>query len=40
MRIRWYGRSAFLLTGERTVMIDPFGPLGEQAAALVTPPSA
>ena len=33
MRIRWYGQSAFLLTGERTVMIDPFGPLGEQAAA-------
>ena len=33
MRIRWYGQSAFLLSGEKTVMIDPFGPLGEQAAA-------
>ncbi len=26
MRIRWYGQSAFLLTGERhRVFIDPFG---------------
>ncbi len=25
MRIRWYGQSAFLLRGERTVFIDPFG---------------
>ncbi|HEY6835794.1 MAG TPA: MBL fold metallo-hydrolase [Gaiellaceae bacterium] len=25
MRIRWFGQSAFLLTGERSVMIDPFG---------------
>ncbi|MFL5962174.1 MAG: MBL fold metallo-hydrolase [Gaiellaceae bacterium] len=25
MRIRWYGRSAFLIQGERTVFIDPFG---------------
>ena len=33
MHIRWYGQSAFLLSGEKTVMIDPFGPLGEQAAA-------
>ena len=33
MRIRWYGQSAFLLTGEKTVMVDPFGPLGEQAKA-------
>ena len=24
MRVRWYGQSAFLLNGERTVMIDPF----------------
>jgi L-ascorbate metabolism protein UlaG (beta-lactamase superfamily) len=33
VHIRWYGQSAFLLSGEKTVMIDPFGPLGEQAAA-------
>jgi L-ascorbate metabolism protein UlaG (beta-lactamase superfamily) len=33
VRIRWCGQSAFLLSGEKTVMIDPFGPLGEQAAA-------
>ena len=25
MRIRWYGQSAFLLEGERSVFIDPFG---------------
>jgi L-ascorbate metabolism protein UlaG (beta-lactamase superfamily) len=25
MRIRWYGQSAFLISGERTVFIDPFG---------------
>jgi L-ascorbate metabolism protein UlaG (beta-lactamase superfamily) len=25
MRIRWFGQSAFLLTGEQTVLIDPFG---------------
>jgi L-ascorbate metabolism protein UlaG (beta-lactamase superfamily) len=25
MRIRWYGQSAFLMSGERTVFIDPFG---------------
>jgi L-ascorbate metabolism protein UlaG (beta-lactamase superfamily) len=25
MRIRWFGQSAFLLSGERRVMIDPFG---------------
>jgi L-ascorbate metabolism protein UlaG (beta-lactamase superfamily) len=33
MRIRWYGQSAFLLTGEQTVLIDPFGDIGEQAKA-------
>jgi L-ascorbate metabolism protein UlaG (beta-lactamase superfamily) len=33
MRIRWYGQSAFLLSGEKTVLIDPFGQLGEQAKA-------
>jgi L-ascorbate metabolism protein UlaG (beta-lactamase superfamily) len=27
MNIRWYGQSAFLLRGERTVFIDPFGPV-------------
>jgi len=25
MRIRWYGQSAFLLAGQRSVFIDPFG---------------
>lgn len=25
MRIRWFGQSAFLLSGEKTVAIDPFG---------------
>ena len=25
MRIRWYGQSSFLLTGEHRVFIDPFG---------------
>jgi L-ascorbate metabolism protein UlaG (beta-lactamase superfamily) len=25
MRIRWYGQSAFLLDGEKSVFIDPFG---------------
>jgi L-ascorbate metabolism protein UlaG (beta-lactamase superfamily) len=25
MHIRWYGQSAFLITGERTVFVDPFG---------------
>jgi L-ascorbate metabolism protein UlaG (beta-lactamase superfamily) len=33
MRIRWFGQSAFLLTGERSVLIDPFGPIGERMAA-------
>jgi L-ascorbate metabolism protein UlaG (beta-lactamase superfamily) len=28
MRIRWYGQSAFLLTGEKRVFIDPFGEMG------------
>jgi L-ascorbate metabolism protein UlaG (beta-lactamase superfamily) len=27
MRIRWYGHSAFLIQGEHTVFIDPFGPM-------------
>jgi len=25
MRIRWYGQSAFLISGEHAVFIDPFG---------------
>jgi L-ascorbate metabolism protein UlaG (beta-lactamase superfamily) len=33
MRIRWYGQSAFLLSAERSVFIDPFGVPGEQLAA-------
>jgi L-ascorbate metabolism protein UlaG (beta-lactamase superfamily) len=32
LHIRWYGQSAFLLSGEQTVVIDPFGPM-EMAAA-------
>jgi|SRR5579862_620852 len=31
MRIRWYGQGAFLLTGEKTVLIDPFGDMSERA---------
>ena len=31
MRIRWYGQSAFLLTGTKRVFIDPFGDMGEIA---------
>jgi L-ascorbate metabolism protein UlaG (beta-lactamase superfamily) len=33
LRIRWYGQSAFLLSGEKNVFIDPFGDLGEAAHA-------
>jgi L-ascorbate metabolism protein UlaG (beta-lactamase superfamily) len=33
MKIRWYGQSAFALEGEKTVAVDPFGPMGELAAA-------
>ena len=25
MEIRWFGQSAFLLRGERSVVVDPFG---------------
>jgi L-ascorbate metabolism protein UlaG (beta-lactamase superfamily) len=28
MKLRWYGQSAFLLTGERSVFVDPFGDVG------------
>jgi L-ascorbate metabolism protein UlaG (beta-lactamase superfamily) len=27
MKIRWYGQSAFLIGAERTVFVDPFGPM-------------
>ena len=33
MRVRWYGQSAFLLEGEQSVFIDPFGNMGEAIAA-------
>ena len=33
MRIRWYGQSAFLLTGTKRVFIDPFGDMRETARA-------
>jgi L-ascorbate metabolism protein UlaG (beta-lactamase superfamily) len=33
VRIRWYGQSAFLLSGDKRVFIDPFGELGEAAHA-------
>ena len=32
MNIRWYGQSAFLLSAERTVFVDPFGPMEGLAA--------
>jgi L-ascorbate metabolism protein UlaG (beta-lactamase superfamily) len=32
VRIRWYGQSAFLLSGEHTVLIDPFGDMSGLAA--------
>jgi L-ascorbate metabolism protein UlaG (beta-lactamase superfamily) len=31
VRLRWYGQSSFLLVGERSVFVDPFG--GMSAAA-------
>lgn len=33
MRIRWFGQSAFLLTGSRSVFIDPFGDMGDAVRA-------
>ena len=33
MRILWYGQSAYLLTAEQTVLIDPFGDLSARFAA-------
>ncbi len=32
MHVRWFGQSAFLLEGEQSVMIDPFGDMRERAA--------
>jgi len=32
MIVRWFGQSAFLLTGSKRVLIDPFGALGERLA--------
>jgi L-ascorbate metabolism protein UlaG (beta-lactamase superfamily) len=32
VRIRWYGQSAFLLSGGQTVFIDPFGDMSALAA--------
>jgi L-ascorbate metabolism protein UlaG (beta-lactamase superfamily) len=32
MRVRWLGQSAFLLEGERRVLIDPFGDIRERFA--------
>ena len=32
MLVRWFGQSAFLLTGSKTVLLDPFGALGERLA--------
>lgn len=32
MRLHWFGQSAFLLTGSKAVLIDPFGALGERLA--------
>ena len=32
MRIHWYGQSAFLLSGDHTVLIDPFGDMSAAAA--------
>jgi len=28
MRIRWFGQSTFLISGEQTVFVDPFGEMG------------
>jgi hypothetical protein len=35
MRIRWFGQSAFLLEGERSVVVDPFGDAGDALAGRV-----
>src|SRR5689334_19448975 len=33
MRIRWYGQSAFLVSGSKAVLIDPFDMPAERLAA-------
>jgi L-ascorbate metabolism protein UlaG (beta-lactamase superfamily) len=33
MRIRWFGHSAFQITADSSVFIDPFGEMGEGLAA-------
>jgi L-ascorbate metabolism protein UlaG (beta-lactamase superfamily) len=33
MRIRWHGQSAFLIEGETTVFIDPFGEMGDRMSS-------
>jgi L-ascorbate metabolism protein UlaG (beta-lactamase superfamily) len=43
MRIRWYGQSAFLISAERSVFVDPFGPmegLAERGMRFDYPPIA
>jgi len=32
MRVRWFGQSAFLLSGEKDVFLDPFGDMSAAAA--------
>jgi L-ascorbate metabolism protein UlaG (beta-lactamase superfamily) len=32
MRVRWFGQSAFLLVGQKTVFVDPFGDMSGAAA--------
>jgi L-ascorbate metabolism protein UlaG (beta-lactamase superfamily) len=32
VRVRWFGQSSYLLTGEHTVFIDPFGEMSTAAA--------
>jgi L-ascorbate metabolism protein UlaG (beta-lactamase superfamily) len=41
MRIHWYGQSAFSISSERTVFVDPFGPmegLAERGLQFAYPP--
>jgi L-ascorbate metabolism protein UlaG (beta-lactamase superfamily) len=33
LHIRWYGQSAFLLSGDHAVFVDPFGDAGEALKA-------
>jgi beta-lactamase superfamily II metal-dependent hydrolase len=33
MQIRWYGQSAFLVSGSQRIAIDPFGRMGGRAAS-------